>query len=152
MEENNKSNFVTSNVFKWILVAGFEVIGLIIMMLLLPKPADMHDPNATINVSDFGPLIIYVIVCIVISLGLIFKLNKKVDRYQKKNYFNDRRTENFIAGQTFGTYTRPDNRDEMKQNRIALVAALSVILSPFMAPYVLGTLVHTIICKVVEKK
>lgn len=145
MEENNNGSFFTSNIFKWILIIVFEIISIVTFVLLLPKPDNMKDANG------FAPVIIYFIVCIIISLGIIFKLNKRVDKYQQKNRYKERQVDNFVSEAT-GFYVQPDSSSDRKTNRIAIVAALSVILSPFIAPYVLGTLVFTIVCKAAEKK
>ena len=137
MDQNNNGNFFTSAAFKWIMVVILEIISLAILVLMIPTSKD----------ADFVPLIVYVLVCIVLSIGVLFKLNKKIDTAQMNNRARDRQTERYMASQMFGAYAQPDSASDRRAARFAILIALSVLFSPFIAPYVLGKLIHSIICR-----
>ena len=123
--------FLTSKIFKWIMILALEFVSLTICGNLISAT------NGDI-MNNSKPLLIYYGICIVLSLGALGNIGrskKEAEREQHKGVIR-------IMSESQYNYEKTDNA----AGHAAFMLVASIIVAPFAAPVTVGSMIHKAIC------
>lgn len=134
MEENQSQNgrakkFFTSKIFKWILIILLEFVSVMLFTKLQTNNPDVFKNKG---------FMIYWGICFLLSIFTLMRINS----YIKKN-------QNTGTPGVVRIISERQHREEQQEKfagRFAVMAVLSFVLAPFIAPFNLGTLIHKSVC------
>lgn len=121
--------FFTSKVFKWIMILILEFASLLIFSVVSDSPGDSMITK---------PFLIYYGICIVLSIGAIFRLSNARSKAKREA---NRGVIHIMSEQEYTYKQTGDICDHMVFLFIA-----SIVVSPLAAPVTVGTMIHKLLC------
>lgn len=137
MSENKQQSgvkkFFTSKIFKWILILILEFVSMFIFQKVFMASGDFLSK----------PVLIYLGVCIVLSIGTL----TKIGRFRKRS----ERDMNKGVIHIMSERQYQEKQMEKGLNFFMFMALACLILAPFAAPVSLGTIIHMFLCKILGR-